>query len=118
MYCQNDKVSDVIAVLAIMKNDYQRSSSYRNLTELRKNAVRFLAENELHAKRYKNLDSAQKTIHDALARRLRPEIKDIKAFDAFADEWLHNGGMQLKDILLRHSVKQTQRQRVDNFFRT
>jgi hypothetical protein len=78
---QKNRVNDVIAVLSITRVKFNRKTYYRNSTELRKEAVKEVAEFELRIKRYKNEDSALKTIHDACARRLKPDIKTIKDFD-------------------------------------
>ena len=116
MSYRNDKVSDVISVLAVMRDEFNRTPRYRNTTELRKDAVNEIAESELLAKRYKNQDSASKTIHDACAHRLRPDVGCMRDFDELADEWLRRKSMILKDILLKHSDSQSQRIVVSSFF--
>ncbi len=118
MSYRNDKVSDVLTVLAAMRNDFNRTTGYRNRnsTELRKDAVKDIAEGELRSKRYKNLDSASKTIHDACARRLRPDVACISDFDELADQWLRNKSTILRDILLKHSDSPSQRAVVIDFF--
>lgn len=113
---RNDKVSDVMAVLTVMRNEFKITSNYRNTTQLRKEAVEDVAETELRAKRYKNQDSALKTIHDACARRLKPAVGSIRDFDTLADQWLRQNSMRLKDILLRHSKSRSQRAVVTDFF--
>lgn len=116
MSYQNDKVTDVMAVLTDIKGEFKRRNSYRNTTEMRKDAVRGVAESELRAKRYKNEASAQKTIHDACARRLRPEVANIADFDSLVDQWLRQRSMRLKDILLSHSKSRSQRAEVSQIF--
>ena len=113
---RNDKVSDVMAVLTVMRNEFERTSNYRDSTELRREAVKDVAETELSAKRYKNQDSALKTIHDACARRLKPDIGNIRDFDRLTDQWLRQNSMRLKDILLRHSKSRSQHAEVTKFF--
>jgi hypothetical protein len=113
---QNDKVTDIMAVLGTIKGEFKKRNSYRNTTEMRKDAVRGVAESELRAKRYKNENSAQKTIHDACARRLRPEVAHMADFDILVDQLLRQNLMRLKDILLRHSKSLSQRSKVDQFF--
>ena len=116
MRYRKDKVSDVLAVLAIMRKEIKKASSYRDTTELRKEAVQEVAETELRANRYKNWDSAFKTIHDACARRLKPDVGNIAYFDVLADEWLRQNSEKLKDILLGHSESYSQRTLVNSFF--
>jgi hypothetical protein len=115
-YYQRDMVTDVVAVLKTIRDEFSKSKNYRNTTELRKEAVRLIAELELRARRYKNTDSAQKTIHDACARRLRPQVANIGDFDNLVDQWLRKNSMQLKDVLLGHAESRLQRSEVDQWF--
>ena len=112
----NDKVRDVIAVLTIIRNDFRSASSYRDVTELRRDAVKEVAETELRSKRYKNQDSAEKTIHDACARRLKPDVGNISDFDRLVDQWLRHDSMVLRGILLRQTEYHTQSNPVADFF--
>lgn len=115
-YYQRDKVTDVMTVLKNIRDEFNKSKNYRNTSELRKEAVRLIAELELRAKRYKNTDSAQKTIHDACARRLRPQVANIGDFDNLVDQWLRKDSMQLKDVLLGHAGSHLQRSEVNQWF--
>ncbi len=117
MHYGREKVSDVLAVLAIMKKEIKKASYYQDITKLRKEAVQEFAEVELSANRYKNMDSALKTIHDACVRRLKPDIDNIAAFDRFADQSLQHNSLKMKDILLRHSESYSQKAKVTEFFK-
>jgi len=110
---RNDKVSDVMAVLKVMKKGFKRTSNYCDFTELRRKAVKDVAETEYSKGRFMNQDSARKTIHDACARRLKHNIAD---FDRLTEQWLRQNSMQLKDILLRHSKSPSQCAEVTKFF--
>jgi hypothetical protein len=112
----NDKVINVMAVLTVIRNEFEKTPNCRYSTELRKEAVNDVAETELIAKRYKNQDSALKTIHDACARRLKPDIGNIRDFDGLTEQWLRQNSMQLKDILLKHSKSHSQSVEVTKFF--
>ena len=116
MFQGKDKVSDVLAVLTIMREEFKRSSKYSDTTELRKQAIREVAERGLREKRYKNQDSAVKSIRDACARRLKPDVHYIAKFDKLADQWLQQNSLALKDILLGCSVDDSQRALVSDFF--
>jgi len=111
-----DKVSDVLAVLRLMKKQIKKASYYRDIKDLRMDAVQEVAEIELRANRYKNRDSALKTIHDACARRLRPDVGNITDFDRIADQWLRQNSTKMRDILLLHSDSYSQRAAVNKFF--
>lgn len=116
MWYHNDKVSDVIAVLAAIKKEDVRRNSNRNSAELRKESIRDLAEIELRSGRYKNERSAVETIRDACARRLKPDIAGIQKFDRLVDEWLHGDSRTFKAILLKNSKRSSQHAEISRFF--
>ena len=116
MAYHKDKIRDVIAVLTIIKTDFDKAINYCDVTELRKLAVKEVAETELLARRYIDKDSAEKTIHDACARRLGPDVGNIIEFEGLVKQWLRKNSTQLRDILLRHSGYQSQRRDVEDFF--
>jgi hypothetical protein len=94
----NDKITNVITVLYRMKKGFKSS---RSTTDLRRSAVARIA--SLEARKYKNGTSSQKTIHDACARRFRPDIPNMKAFDVLADRWRYNQSGRLQRILQTHA---------------
>jgi hypothetical protein len=110
---KRDKISDVIAVLNVMREQFGRTRNYRKTTELRKDAVNEIAEAELRSGRFKDQDSASKSIHDACSRRLGSHIRD---FDRLADEWLRQNSKELKNVLLSNSDGSSQRNMVIDFF--
>lgn len=116
MSYSKDKVRDVMAVLTLIRREFDQRRNYRNMTELRKDAVERMAEMELKGGRYKNRDSAIKTIHDACARRLKPDVANIMEFDRLVDKWLRENSMYLEQILLKHSNSLSQRAEVRQFF--
>jgi hypothetical protein len=94
----NDKITNVTEVLWHMKARFDTPSSTREL--------RIFAEQEIAkgvSLMYKNVTSAQKTIHDACARRLRPDIQNIKEFDNLISEWRFNKNKKLERIIQKHS---------------
>jgi hypothetical protein len=116
MSLRKDKVSDVIAVLNIMKELFRSASRYCITTEVRKVAVSEYAARELSVGRFKNVSSSVNTIHDACARRLRPDIDNIEEFDEFVDQWRHGKSTKLKEILLGNANGSSQRILVTRFF--
>lgn len=116
MTYKKDKVSDIMAVLTIIRRKFKTTTNFCDITELRKEAVRVVAETEYNKGRYENEDSAQKTIHAACARDLKPDRSNIRYFDGLTERWLHKNSMQLKDILLKHSKSPSQRDEVTSFF--
>src|SRR5687768_13956173 len=99
---RNNRVSDVLAVLKVMRNEFNRKSGYCEPNELRKKAVEDVAEAELQADRFMDSRSAKNSIQDACTRRLKPDGKNgkIKDFEKLADEWLRKNSKELKYILL------------------
>jgi hypothetical protein len=116
MRFRNDKVTDVVAVLSIIREKYRKRYGYCNATELRKESIIDLAEFELRSGRYKNERSAIETIRDACTRRLKPNITGIRNFDRLVDEWLHGDSSTFKAILLKNSKRSSQQAEVSRFF--
>ncbi|SHI77874.1 hypothetical protein SAMN02745216_00486 [Desulfatibacillum alkenivorans DSM 16219] len=116
MYYQKDKVSDIISVLMVMKHEFGKKP-YSDTSELRRDAVKEFAEREFRAGRYVSMNSAEKTVHDACARRLKPDVNGIKEFDEIADQWLHDESMRMAEILLNHSEDRSQLATVVVFFK-
>jgi len=114
---RKDKITDVLAVLAYMKKAIKSASSYREISELRKDAVQEVSATEFNAGRYKNMESASKTIHDACARRLRPDIDNISDFDMIADESLRQNSEKLKIILMPQAKSMEQMKLVNELFK-
>ncbi|MFY9193025.1 MAG: hypothetical protein WAO06_09205, partial [Tenuifilaceae bacterium] len=108
--------STVLSVLALMRDEFNKSPDHRNTTELRKEAVQVFAEKELRSKRFKNKTSAINTIHDACSRRLKPDVDNITDFDNLVDQWLRKNSKILKDILLGHAESNSHRALVKIFF--
>jgi hypothetical protein len=97
----NDKISNVVAVLRFIKTRFHVQAS---TTDLRKFAVEAVA--SLEDKKYKNSTSSMKTIHDACARRFRPDIKSMKHFDTLVDNWRNGKGSNpLQAILVKHATQ-------------
>ena len=116
MVDQKDKVSDVMAVLKVMRRKFKATTSFFDFTKLRRETVKDFAETEYNKGRYEHQISAKNTIHDACARRLKPDICNIKDFDKLTEQWLRQNSMQLKGILLRYSKSPSQRDEVTSFF--
>lgn len=116
MGLQKDLVSDILEVLSIIKTSKEKSTKYVNITEVRKLSTEIVAEREFKKGRYRNYNSAKNTIHDALARRLRPDIENIEDFDNLVEQWFYKNSLELKDILLGHSVDSVQSSKVNKFF--
>lgn len=116
MKVENDKVHDVLCVLALMRNDFDKRKSPKDVSHLRLNAVESFAESELLAGRYQDRRSARNTVHSALVPRLRPDVMDIGQFDDLAARWLRDNSMKLKGVLLKYTDDPIRRDEVIAFF--
>lgn len=79
---RKDKVSDVMAVLIVIKEEFARRTKFCSSASLRKEAIEELAETELRTGRYRNEHSAVETLRDACTRRLKP---DSRAYEISID---------------------------------
>jgi hypothetical protein len=81
---------DVIAVLEEIRDRFQSSGPDSDAQELRKQAIRAVAEIEVEAQRFKNQVSAENSIHDACVRRfnaaLLPVFGEAAAIAALSNE--------------------------------
>ena len=117
MELQKDLVSDVLEVLSILKKTKNGNKKHTNITESRKLATEIIADKEFNSGRYRNYLSAKNTIHDALTRRLKPDINSIKEFDYLVEQWIYNNSNELEDILIGHSINSYQSSNIKHFFK-
>ena len=78
-------IEDVLDVLQEIHAAYTPNTSGGSVSALRQQAVRTVAARELAGHRFKNRDSAEKSIHDACTRRLNLAVSE---FDALVHGWL------------------------------
>jgi hypothetical protein len=113
---KKDKVSDVINVLKVIKHEWEKVGHRYSISDIRIDSVKIIADVEYNLGRYKNLKSAYQTIHDALARRLKPDVLNIAAFDTLTEKWLRDNSPELKQILLGHAQDREKRSIIEQFF--
>ena len=89
------RVEDVLDVLNEMRYHFFRSGGSARVETLRQDAIELVARRELQSGRFKNRDSAEKSIHDACTRRLE-QIQTIYDFDRTAAEWLTGQSNELR----------------------
>lgn len=101
MSLQRTYIEDVLEVLREIQNISSANKKGHQLGSfLRMEAVRTVANRELRHSRFKNFNSAQKSIGDACSRRLRPAITNIGDFDRAVEQWLSGNPEVLRSILL------------------
>ncbi len=89
-------IEDVLDVI----REIQRISSVGRMEKsstLRGDAIRTVANRELSRKRFSHRDSAERSIHDACARRLNLSTGE---FDELVEEWLLGNPARLRSTLL------------------
>jgi len=116
MSAETKKVGDVLLVLSIMRKRFIGHMGAADVAHLRKESVNSVANSLLHSRFKGNEISAERTISDALGRRLKPEIAGLGAFDKLSELWLRNGSTELKNILLKHANGPVRRDEVIAFF--
>lgn len=112
----DDKINDVLSVLKEIRDERTRNTSYASITELRKRAVKTVAEREFKSKRFSDIDSANKSIHDACVRRLKIEINNVSDFDKHVEDWLHGRTRRLQEILIKKAKNNEGTQKIKSFF--
>jgi hypothetical protein len=65
----------------------------------------------------KRHDVNPNTVHDKLVRQLAPQVKDAIGFDRLVARWLGGDPKPLRAALLAHAVGETDRLRIETFFR-
>jgi hypothetical protein len=111
-----DQLVDIVMVAMEAKAQRKKARAFVPTDELRRDAVRAYAEQEYRKKRFKTMDSAEKSIHDACSRRLKPDVTSIDDFDRLLEGWLKKGSRSLAQVLYRHAKTQEQRELVRVFF--
>ena len=111
-----DKIDDVLLVLKEIFNEVEGSIGNIKATEIRRRVVNSVARTELAKNdRFKDFDSAKKSIHDACVRRLR--IHTVSKFDKLIELWINQNSSQLQDILIGLATNKVQKNMILDFFK-
>lgn len=114
----SDKIGDVLSVLKEIFNEIEGSTGNIKATEIRRRAVKNVARTELAKNnRFKDFDSAKKSIHDACVRRLRPNISMVSDFDQLIELWINQDSSKLQDVLIKQTTNNVQRHMISDFFK-
>lgn len=89
-------MEDVLDVLGEILTAWSARGSGSSVSDVRLQAVRKVAIRELAGQRFKNYDSAERSIHDACTRRLG---LSAPAFDARVHRWLSGDPSELQSLL-------------------
>tara|TARA_R110002096_G_scaffold97694_6_gene217672 strand:- start:7609 stop:8382 length:774 start_codon:yes stop_codon:yes gene_type:complete len=109
------RIEDVLDVLKAMEDKFIDSGKTARISELRQYAINEIAHHELKSNRFKNKDSAEKSIHDACTRRLR-KINDIYNFEHAAKDWLNGNSNPIIRALEFEIRTSHERLLIDKFF--
>lgn len=111
-----DQFVDLVMIAAEAREQRKKARSFVAPADLRRDAIRALAEREHNSGRFKNLESAERTLHDACTQRLKPDIQSIEDFDHLLEKWLRGDGAPLSELLKRHARKDQHRALIRVFF--
>lgn len=111
-----DQFVDIVMIAYETKRESQRAGTNVAIAELRRDAVIAYAETQFTAGRYKNLESARNTLHDAVTRRLQPDVGSIEDFDKLLNGWLRKGSGRLAKVLRKHARTAQHRELIRLFF--
>ena len=107
-------LDDFLDVLFAVRKEAGKAGT--NWTQLRQTAIDTVARRWLDRERYKNLDSARKTIHDACVRR-QPDIRNAAALDNIIGHWLMGDSGPLKKALASCEPTPPQSERIVELLR-
>ncbi len=93
---QRPVIVDVLDVLQELRRIHSGPGAGWRASRLRQKAVEAVASRELGQRRFANMDSAQKSIHDACSRRLHRKISE---FDTAVDRLLSGDPSRMEAIL-------------------
>jgi hypothetical protein len=111
-----DQCVDIVMIAMEARRLRSESLSFVSVDKLRQSAIRGFGETEYQRGRFKTLDSAIKTLHDACVRRLSPEVGSVGEFDGFLGEWLSGKSNRLAMVLVRHARTEAHRELIRTFF--
>lgn len=111
-----DKFVDIAMIAATARQMHADAYAFVPIDEIRRDAIHKVAEDQFRGGRYKSLESAEKTLHDACVKRLKPEVNSIEEFDALLEKWIRKGSTDLADALKRKATHPAQRELIRVFF--
>lgn len=112
----NDKIGDILSVLQKIKTAFEVSNSKADIAQIRREAIKSVANEQLTKNRFSDFDSAKKSIHDACVRRLKPDISTVVQFDQLITMWLCSDSIDLKTIILKNASTQFNVSKIEHFF--
>jgi hypothetical protein len=92
---RRSRVEDVLDVLREIRKHFARVGGHRAVEDLRTHGIDIVARQELGKGRFRNHESATKSIHDACTRRLT-KIQHVGELDYAVHEWLAGTSERLR----------------------
>lgn len=112
---RRSRVIDVLRVLAEIRRLYSEGTSGRDVRVVRRLVIENAAAEELRNGRYSDRYSAEKSIHDACARRMAG-IRTISEFDRLVIAWLAGDATELRRHVSAEARSQADRTAIASFF--
>ena len=103
---------DVIAVLSEIRHRFESSGFEVGISDMRLDAIKAVATQELRAQRFLDQRSAKESIYDACARRLGGIA--IADFDRLVEQWLHGNPDDLSAAVIAKTTAEGQRRRLSD----
>ena len=108
---RRSRFEDVVDVLREIRGLRTTTVPGTTVEDLRRHAVQVVATREWERHRFRNQDSAEKSIHDACGRR---SMGEIRKFDAAVMQWLSGDLEALTKVLAARTARE--KEIVDAFF--
>ena len=103
----SSRIDQLLEVIQLIQSEFRINKGNCSIKEIRPKAVKQIAEAK---------DIVIGSVYDKFIRQLAPEIRCTNEFDTFLSRWLKNGSMELREILLGHSVDDYDKSRIKELF--
>lgn len=110
------RIEDILDVMKEMRKKFSNLGGSHQMGRLRQESIKQVAHRELQSGRFKNRDSAEKSIHDACTRRLR-KIEDTYNFEHAVKEWLYGNPEKIRKAIELEIRSNREKLLVSNFFK-
>jgi hypothetical protein len=101
------KIEEIIEVIEEIKEALRVNPKYQDIGRLRSDAAWTISFRR---------DIDKSSVNDKFIRKLRPEISSIPFFNRLLQDWLDNGSVELKSIMLKHASSSQDKTRIENAF--
>ncbi len=101
------RIEETIEVILEVRDQFRIHKNTRSIRELRIVATKSVADIR---------GITHQTVCDTYRRQLRPEIKGTEQFDLYLEKWLKNENLELRNILLKKTSDNSDKELINNTF--